>query len=219
MTSSHSIRNEMCFIRAPLISLIRDILDGVFFAWRSRRSPARHGGAQLVAEEPSPTNSQRAGRAQRGRRSASSPAVSQAATWRQRLRAYCEAAGGESWTIAARTSRGGGRRGGVSSAAPATTTDQLQWRDDSGEVGWMAAGVAEAANGVPGRGAAVGNGGRRAVAGSAAEAARGSGSDAGERQARAPVRDRRAGAWQRWRDGGAGSGTCDGGGAASTSAR
>ncbi|KAK9084495.1 hypothetical protein Scep_030966 [Stephania cephalantha] len=29
--------------------------DGVFFAWRSRRSPARHGGAQLVAEEPSPT--------------------------------------------------------------------------------------------------------------------------------------------------------------------
>ncbi|KAK9114424.1 hypothetical protein Syun_021221 [Stephania yunnanensis] len=26
MTSSHSIRNEMCFIRAPLISLIRDIL-------------------------------------------------------------------------------------------------------------------------------------------------------------------------------------------------
>ncbi|KAK9098714.1 hypothetical protein Syun_025759 [Stephania yunnanensis] len=29
--------------------------DGAFFAWRSQRSPARHGGAQLVAEEPSPT--------------------------------------------------------------------------------------------------------------------------------------------------------------------
>ncbi|KAK9081369.1 hypothetical protein Syun_031148 [Stephania yunnanensis] len=29
--------------------------DGAFFAWRSRRSPARYGGAQLVTEEPSPT--------------------------------------------------------------------------------------------------------------------------------------------------------------------
>ncbi|KAK9151004.1 hypothetical protein Syun_009313 [Stephania yunnanensis] len=29
--------------------------DGAFFAWRLRRSPTRHGGAQLVEEEPSPT--------------------------------------------------------------------------------------------------------------------------------------------------------------------
>ncbi|KAK9158083.1 hypothetical protein Scep_004657 [Stephania cephalantha] len=31
------------------------IVDGVFFARRSRRSPTRHGRAQLVAEEPNPT--------------------------------------------------------------------------------------------------------------------------------------------------------------------
>ncbi|KAK9098387.1 hypothetical protein Syun_025432 [Stephania yunnanensis] len=35
--------------------ILMEEIDGVFFAWRSRRSPARHGGAQLVAEEPNPT--------------------------------------------------------------------------------------------------------------------------------------------------------------------
>ncbi|KAK9111518.1 hypothetical protein Scep_019037 [Stephania cephalantha] len=81
MTSSHSIRNEMCFIRGAVDiphsrhfrygdavsddqksawrcatlrpdAFVAPAFDGVFIAWKSRRSPARHGGAQLVAEEP-----------------------------------------------------------------------------------------------------------------------------------------------------------------------
>ncbi|KAK9088755.1 hypothetical protein Scep_027837 [Stephania cephalantha] len=104
---------------------------------------------------------------------------------------YCEGARRSLGRSQQRTSRGGGRRGGVSGSAPATTADRLRWRDDSARLaGWRrvsrrprTAYTEEVQR--------VGNGGRRAVAGSAARERRAApGSGDARANARTPVRDK-----------------------------